>query len=471
MLRRPCSPLRCRVLFKLYKIVLMLFLLIFIGWIILFNIWWFFDCRYCFGHTCGLSLCENYVHKCEDKCYHQNLVHDKEIRIKASNKTVEKIDKNFWQKVIIENNDPFYVYSAFSRNSNQSVVILSTFSGNTTDRLFDYYSQVFECHFIDENQRIIQKIGANFPRSRPLIDTTRISCDLLSNNRPKYVRLVHKSRADLKLDQILIHYETDQSLAERPDIVVCVRPFFAGYSSVASLLEFIAYYRTNGVNKFAFYAESVTDPVLQLLNSMSDFVEVYPWLTKNGQRFPSFEHNYVLHQFAFEDDCLHRYRSKIIIIVDMDELIVPFKAKTLKDYIHSEYKSVETVGISVRNVFFCCEFNTNQMKAFPRILSHFNRQTHIWPQGWRTKLIILRPHHVDRIGVHTFWSYYGRVKHPDPKDVLMFHYRNCCGVGRVKVMNGLISYPVVIDDIEYDNRMIRFKDNINLFIDNYIEFH
>ena len=161
--------------------------------------------------------------------------------------------------------------------------------------------------------------------------------------------------------------------------MVCVWPLFNNYSLVKNLLEFIAYYRVNGADRFVFYVESATDQVLQLLSSMSTFVDLYPWILKNGWKKDASYKD----QITATDDCLYRHRRSVVILVDVDEFMVPFNHPTLKSLIFDEYR--DSAVLSVNNVFFCCQFNGENLKDFPRILNQFNRDFLVLPRKVRSK--------------------------------------------------------------------------------------
>ena len=376
-----------------------------------------------------------------------------------------------------ETEESFYVYSAFSTNYNRNCVTILAKVFDSSEQLFEKFDNQFECQIEDNNltksisAKLIE-VGIAWGRL-----TTRIKCIFpigVLNTRPQFVRLIQKEVKGLASDPILINYVSDSDL-QTPEIVVCVhKPLSSGYSSVRTLLEFIAYYRSQEIDKIVFYTKSVSEPVLKLLDSMPEFVETHTWVFKNG-KFGSpftFDDN----QIEAIDDCLHRFRSNVIIFVDIDEFIVPFGEESLKDLILSEYKNPKTIGLSIRNVFFCCQFNTEYKKAFPKILSHFNRQSFVWWKGWRSKMIVLRPHLIDWMGVHGVLRFSPDesetgIKHLDVRESLMFHYRSCCGMRRTPDLYGLLSHPTLRDRVLYDNRIEKFSQKVMSFINNYIDFY
>ena len=464
-------------LFRLVRTVCMSFVATFVCVNVLLNVWWLIDCDYCVGHYCGKSVCQDHRERCANKCYRDNQIDDKPVLLKHSITSTPFIFAAerviYWQRLdLYSHADPIYVYSAFhSAHDNNVVIIGKAYYGHKeTGKKFDHQ---FDCVFLDDGDVSLYTASdkfTNFDDHFDNFETTRITCQLSTLHviRPNYVKLVDRTEA-VKSDAIAIEYQKSENRTREPEIVVCVRPLFDGYSSVRDLLEFIAFYRVNGVNKFVFYKESASDQVMQLLGSMSDFIDVYPWTLKEGRVEARHED-----QISSIDDCLHRYRQHIIIFIDIDEFIVPFSHTKLKDLVF-DHQNRHSIALSVRNVFFCCEFNEHNSKDFPRILSHFNRQSSVWVRGKRSKVIALRPDLIDRMGIHEVQSVMAdqslsAVKYVHRDDALMFHYRSCCSVDRTPLLWSAVSIKTLKDRIEYDTRIYRFGDHMIDFITNYIDF-
>jgi len=444
------------------KLLLFCIILLVTSFFILVNFWWFIDCKFCFGQNCGQSVCENYKnHKCLNQCYKGNQINDKNIKFKISE---ENINSSFrydsqliWQKI---NEYGIRVYSAFKTEDN--VIILAQI---TNEQNNDYSTQ-FECLFVDENKnQILGKSDAIFEKFKKNFNyyvSTRITCR--SHPNSQYVKLVHKNKSNVRTNYIYINYNSEKGSSQN-EIIVCVRPLFGPYESIRAMLEFIAYYRINGINKFIIYNESISTQVLQLLKSMTDFVEIIPWNSSDGLK------NRSVDQFSSIDDCLHRFEDRVILFIDIDEYIIPFSHQTLKELIINERKDTAIAALSLLNVFFCCEFNTNT-QSFPRVLNQLNRQSTIWSKGFRSKIIVLRTELVDKVGIHAVDRLLNKnnitVNHIDENDALMFHYRSCCDVERTPVLSGLLSLPTIRDSVIRDERMTKFSEKIIQFIENYI---
>lgn len=219
----------------------------------------------------------------------------------------------------------------------------------------------------------------------------------------------------------------------------------------------------------------------QLFSAMSDFIDVYPWTLNDGTVLETKEelsgpHRGCEDQLSAFDHCLHLFRHHIILFVDVDEFFVPFNDRTLEVMIRREYASEEAVSLSMQMVLFCCEFNEQKRKDFPRILNHFSRQSTVWLRGMRPKVIALRPELIEQIGVHevsslTATATMAAVKHVEPTDGLMFHFRTCCRMERTPLFWKAMSIRTLSDAIEYDDRINRFGEEIMRFIDRYFDLN
>lgn len=58
--------------------------------------------------------------------------------------------------------------------------------------------------------------------------------------------------------------------ASSTETVVCVRPLYGPYASIDNILEFIAYYRTQGVHRLVLYHSSLAEEVIRQLESMQE---------------------------------------------------------------------------------------------------------------------------------------------------------------------------------------------------------
>jgi len=100
-----------------------------------------------------------------------------------------------------------------------------------------------------------------------------------------------------------------------------VRPMFHSYPTIEAFIEFIAYYKVQGIERFVLYYYEISDTLLNLISQkFTEFVILLPF------KYPF--NASLIHaegQVAANHDCLYRYHNDIIIFIDYDEFIVPKK--------------------------------------------------------------------------------------------------------------------------------------------------
>ena len=338
----------------------------------------------------------------------------------------------------------------------------------------------FVCHF---NQRLIQaQVEILTESSYKKYSSIKIKCHLneeaLINAHTKklfvQIKMHNQDNINCQSDLIKIEriYNTKQRLPNSSkNLTVCVRPLFGPFTAITSLLEFIAFYKANHVNKFVFYNLSTSSQVDSLLSSMKSFVDVLqfdlPIKTKDI---------HVEGQIAAMADCLLRNANDFVIFVDIDEFIVTFHHENLKTFIQSKIN--DSIGSFIfSNTFFCSQFNKEQRNVFPRILHHKMRQTSECPRNERTKLVIVKPLAVMSQGVHVVWKWnnlYGDLVnvYVDRNEAMLFHYRSCCSIWQTLYKwndNIRLLFKIYYDFTIADNRMNKFANEIFAFFHRYIQ--
>ncbi len=420
------NNLKLRIRLFLYFIFICLAILIF------FNFWILFDCKYCLGHECRNSICEGY-HK-NINCPQNN---NKENNIHRFNTS----DGLEWQLIRGTN---IYVYSAFRRGDYVHIV------GKANFHYADQYLRKLVCVFHDLSFNQLEKsfvIIENDQKKYDSLVSVRIRCaSKIKNSSHLKIKL-------LENDSYFSQSIKINPMSDERKIVVCIRPLFGSFSSTNRLIEFISYYKINRIDKIIFYLDSVSPKVLNLLKSFEDIVEVLPWNSFDGM-----SHNE--DQLSSIDDCIFRNPQSIIIVVDIDEYIVPKIYSNLKQMIEFYKKDKSIIGLSFNNVFFCDEFNENK---FPKVIQNTKRQSTIWSKGFRSKLILLNVSPIKRMGIHGIMSYDDfnyKIEFIDPKNAVLFHYRTCCDVGRTPILAGLLSLRTLDDSIQSDFSILKYKDEI-----------
>jgi hypothetical protein len=251
------------------------------------------------------------------------------------------------------------------------------------------------------------------------------------------------------------------------DTVICIRPLFGPYSSLSAVIEFFAYYRANGIYRFVFYDFDIGENVKNFINSF-EFNQIIPFKLS----FPPLK-IHAMGQIAALNDCLLRFSNSPIIFVDIDEFIMirgPNKT-SIQSLINENMNDRRISNLVINNRFFCRQFQTDN--RFPRILHQNKLQKSYWQPGKRSKLIILRPNTVVDIWIHKVYvttnGFYS--KELSDSEILLYHYRSCCDISQelVHLEHHQLYFKSFRDEFIEDNQMLKFKLEINEFIDKYVE--
>ena len=275
---------------------------------------------------------------------------------------------------------------------------------------------------------------------------------------------------NLETSYVTINQISSESNGKEKPIVVCVRPLFGPFTSSAEILEFIAYYSANGIQRIIFYDLSIAEDIKQVLVNI-------PFVQLLSYDLPIDSSD--IHadgQIAALNDCVLRSSDGIVIHVDIDELIVTSnKFANIKDFVDHKSKDPLIGALIIPNVMLCDEFNGGN--NFPRILNATVRQTFKWEHRDRSKAIILKPLSVDRLGIHTVWSWTDRKivsYNVKEKDAMLFHYRSCCRVWQPfyhnKYLRLTLFFLAYEDKVVPDLRVKRFETQIIQFLKQFIEF-
>jgi len=157
---------------------------------------------------------------------------------------------------------------------------------------------------------------------------------------------------------------------------VCVPPVFGNFDDVSDLVEFIEVNRVLGAQKFLFYVHSVgsrVDPCLREYVRRGT-INIQPW------KLPADVARVIYYngQILAMNECLYRmmYRTKYLIIQDVDEFVVPMTADNWMSMINrinndsSAAKAERIASYSFRNRFFPTEFPKTSNFTPPSILQH-----------------------------------------------------------------------------------------------------
>ena len=218
-----------------------------------------------------------------------------------------------------------------------------------------------------------------------------------------------------------------------PEIAVCVKPLHYEYNKVLKFIEFIEMNRILGVTHFVLYNHTVGPDVDCVLQEYIDsgIITMLPWtLNMVSQKEIRTEG-----LFAALNDCLYRTmnRFKYVLMIDIDELIVPYRHPNLSSMLKtmSKLNIHRTGGYSFRNAFFYSQWpddrSISSRFGYPlTTLLKTKRKSQLNMHKQRSKCIVI-PENVVEMGNHFVWEFLPTklMVNVDPKVAILHHYRVC----------------------------------------------
>lgn len=255
-------------------------------------------------------------------------------------------------------------------------------------------------------------------------------CSISSTKLPSYVSLISE-KCQPPLNLILVQHLNKPPVRKR-NFTVCLAPLHANYSGDNELVEWIELNRLLGAEKFFVYNISTASNAARVLDfySKRGVVEIVQFILPVDEKGKLIQVHY-FGQVAALNDCLYRnkYESDIIVILDLDEFIIPHYENVTSWYgIIDELQQAETYIF--RSTFFRKEWdnldtdtqNKTEVNTHKLItLQKVQRENKIFRFGSRTKYFT-RPENVSSVMIHSVTSK-GRVG--VPTDIaLVHHYRD-----------------------------------------------
>ncbi|XP_063001051.1 beta-1,4-galactosyltransferase galt-1-like [Elgaria multicarinata webbii] len=174
------------------------------------------------------------------------------------------------------------------------------------------------------------------------VGTADIVCLEPKDCSPKYVS-IHMSPGG-KVDE-LPRFEIKNRVPRdsfSAEFTLCLSVMFGNYNNVLQFIQSIEMYKILGAQKALIYVYNCSQLMEQVLNYYvaEGTIEVIPWPITSYVNISSFWYSYqdwrygkstVLH------DCVYRnmYKSKYVVLNDIDEIILPMKHLTWKSMINS----------------------------------------------------------------------------------------------------------------------------------------
>ncbi|ELU13059.1 hypothetical protein CAPTEDRAFT_200116 [Capitella teleta] len=222
--------------------------------------------------------------------------------------------------------------------------------------------------------------------------------------------------------------------ALKPDVnfTVCLhKALIRNYNNSNELVEWIEMNRILGAQRFLIYNYTGGSALTPFLRHYVNegVVELHEWnVLEFSHAIP-----WYMGQGALINDCIYRsmYSSRFLILVDVDEVVVPQKVDTWAEALEEQRQCHGSDSMLVRNTFILKNYGNNSEAAQHESNFEFLRLTHglnfTYPSNLRTK-IIMKPLRARLAGVHTTMEQSdgssGENCCLSPDSLLLQHYRH-----------------------------------------------
>ncbi|CAH2316782.1 glycosyltransferase family 92 -like [Pelobates cultripes] len=182
-----------------------------------------------------------------------------------------------------------------------------------------------------------------------------IICPEPPNSNAKYIYL-HDSKVNNLTGLTKFRIQNQEFPPYSANFTVCISTMFGNYSNTLQFIQTIEMYKLLGAQKVTLYLKSCSPQIQTVLKyyTKEGTLEVIPWPIDQYLK-PSPRWNYnndtteigYYGQITTLNDCVYRnmYRSKYVLLNDVDEIILPFKHQNWEKMMESLQEEHMDVGI------------------------------------------------------------------------------------------------------------------------------
>ncbi|KAM3912070.1 beta-1,4-galactosyltransferase galt-1-like [Leptodactylus fuscus] len=292
------------------------------------------------------------------------------------------------------------------------------------------------------------------------VATTRALLDMHSDRFGfPYVTtdLLCKEPQDCNAKYISVHPYTSGKIAQMPlfqiqnrnvkpfsaNFTICISTMFGNFNNVLQFIQSMEMYQILGAQRVMVYLNSCSP---QMQKAMQYYIargilEVVDWPIHHYLRAAKAWH-YSMEpkeigyygQLATLNDCIYRnmYRSKFVLLNDIDEIILPFSHKSWDTMIESLQRQRPDVGVFLfeNNVFphtVPVDENFSDISSWKdipgyNILQYVHREPNK-PPGNSNRKLIVNPRRVIQTSVHNITKAYGGAMKVPQGTAMLYHCR------------------------------------------------
>ena len=242
-------------------------------------------------------------------------------------------------------------------------------------------------------------------------------------------------KCELPINLIKVENDKETYQGPRYHITACLGQIYHGFDNVNQLVEMLEVNLILGVDHLVLYNHTSSSVVKPYIRSFQKdgVLDFYSWYHPLVEREVG---THYFGNFILRNDCLYRYmyRSRYIIMTDIDEVIVPSADYDTLPMLMSSLSKSDNSEYVFNHVCFPNSWPSDPlMNASDNVAQRYqirtllktNRTGEPLPDGHRSKYII-KPKNIAEAGVHTCYTHFGKEKrmYVNPSKGKLFHYRN-----------------------------------------------
>ncbi|XP_075430003.1 uncharacterized protein LOC142467914 [Ascaphus truei] len=258
--------------------------------------------------------------------------------------------------------------------------------------------------------------------------------------------------ADCDYNYVSVHWSSSGDVEQSPvfeirnrapesfsaNFTVCISTLYGNYKNVLQLIQSIEMYKLLGAHRVTIYRNSCHETVDKVLQYYvkEGFMEVISWPIDRYLRTsdkwhysldPNSEIGYYA-QTATLNDCIYRnmYRSKFVLLNDIDEIILPVKHRDWKSLMNSLQEQYPQTSIFlVENHVFPTSIKGSELNMWSNIsgvnILHNTYREPNDPNAFNNRKMIVDPRKVFQSSVHSALKADGQSTNLPPDAAILFH--------------------------------------------------
>ncbi|KAJ1146199.1 hypothetical protein NDU88_012479 [Pleurodeles waltl] len=332
----------------------------------------------------------------------------------------------------------FVIAAYYDNRSTNLVRIIGIVHYEETKDLYCW----FHCRSKNSNVTIIKaRIDMHSDRFGFPYGTADIVCPEPLDCDPQYVSIHWSQEGDCeRIPMFEIRNRHPEPLSA--NFTVCISTMFGNYSNVLQFVQSIEMYKLLGVQRVVIYKSDCSSWMERVLHHylLEGTVEIVPWPIASHLKVSKRWHYDIVPadlgyygQLTALNDCIYRnmYRSRYLLLHDIDEMIIPLKSQDMKSMMAQlEETGGNTAVFYFENFVFRFDvfdytFNISAWGDVPgtNILQHIYREPRREDRKSKGRKMIINPRKVIQTSVHNVLEVTGGIVSVPHNTAVLYHCR------------------------------------------------